>query len=622
VPAVLGAPGRDPWHRRAVGGVLATAALLAAAAGTSDGLGQRSLQQFLTAEATIRHRLAQTVRLPAIKRALDAELAARREASTLPLVRERAAGIALDFFGAEHGIIPLNGFRYQPRPMGGGPFNAYTPRLMAMNRDFLRDDTRAPAGYLVKLAALDGRLVAGDDALAFLELIHRYRPEAIDQGYILARRHPATAIVPELVRKQDVAFGERVAAPDPGPGRLLLVSFDFTPSLAGRVRAAAYKPSAVHLALEGPGVDGLVRRIIPRMAAVTTLLSPFVDDSADYLSLFGGAAARTVRAFSLQAARPQDFSRRIQVTFHSVPAPAPLEARQIAGLTAFLRFPLTNVPVDRLAPQRSLQRMVHGRLMQELSAPAEVAWNLAGTERVLAFDYGFAPEAYERGLTNGAIVLVELVRPDGFRQPVFRRNLFPRQIPADRGIHRAEVALPPMLGQGELVLRVDPGLDADTEWDWVGIARVQLQRGPFVAAQFPGFNRAPVSLDAPGSSLEDRDGPLRLVLPPPAKFTVELQGGESVAALGFGLLPGAYGDGGRSDGVGFTVERQRAGQPPVQIFHRVLEPFTREEDRGEQQAQIPLHAAQAGDRLVFAIDAGRHGNNSWDWPFISHLQIK
>ncbi len=38
---------------------------------------------------------------------------------------ERSARHSIDFFGMQHGIVPLNNLNYHPRPMGGGPFNAY-----------------------------------------------------------------------------------------------------------------------------------------------------------------------------------------------------------------------------------------------------------------------------------------------------------------------------------------------------------------------------------------------------------------------------------------------------------------------------------------------------------------
>src|SRR5262249_44708327 len=135
-----------------------------------------------------RERLVQAATLPARKSGLDAELAARREAYRLSLVRERVGRSRVDFFGIEHGIILLNQLKYSPRPVNGGSYNAYTPWLMERDQDFLRDATRAPGFYLIKPQTIDGRILAQDDALAFREIVQRYVPLLIEQGYILAER--------------------------------------------------------------------------------------------------------------------------------------------------------------------------------------------------------------------------------------------------------------------------------------------------------------------------------------------------------------------------------------------------------------------------------------------------
>ncbi|HET7536355.1 MAG TPA: hypothetical protein VFJ90_07870 [Candidatus Didemnitutus sp.] len=616
------APVAGEDSRPVVATLLALIAFAAGLYGASDGFGPRLRWNLALLPGMFRERFTGAFTLPVAKATLDADLAARRVAYLLPEVKQRVGRGSIDLFGVEHGIIPLNDLKYRPRPMSGGTFNVYTPWLMEQNQEFLRDPDRAPEYYLVKPSTIDGRILAQDDALALRELIQRYSPVLIDQGYLLLRRQGGTVTEPTLVSRRTFRLGEKIELPALPEGRLLFASFDLAPSWRGRLRAALYKPSEVHIELAGENGSAGTHRLIPGMAAVPFLLSPLIENTTDYLHLYDRDAEKRPRAFTVTADTPADYDAELGVTFYSQPAPAAPAGVDVAEMIQFTRFPLTNVPPESIAPPESRQMILNGLLVRILFPPAEIVWKLDGTERELLFDYGFDPECYQRGTTNGADYIVEIRPPHGAPQAIFRHALHPKNHPEDRGNHHIRVPLPLLKPGSKLALRIDPGQDGDSAWDWTYVTAVQLKRGAYSPAQFPGFNRAPIQGETEHSStVETREGRL-FILHAPGSMTFQLTAADTRLSFDYGFLPGAYTGEGHTDGAVYIVELVRADDSRVTVFRRHLQPLTQEDDRGRQHVDLVLPARRAGDRLVLTIDPGPSGDNSWDWTYVTNFEVK
>ena len=119
-------------------------------------------------------------------------------------------------------------------------------------------------------------------------------------------------------------------------------------------------------------------------------------------------------------------------------------------------------------------RMVDNHRVLMIHPPCRVEWTLPKTSRVVKLVYGFDPPAYERGKTNGAELILQLVDKSGTRE-IFHRLLRPIEVPSDRGAQHSEVALPAFLPGTRLVLQTTGGEYNDTAWDWVYLASLHFQ---------------------------------------------------------------------------------------------------------------------------------------------------
>jgi hypothetical protein len=256
--------------------------------------------------------------------------------------------------------------------------------------------------------------------------------------------------------------------------------------------------------------------------------------------------------------------------------------------------------------------------------PASLGWPLRGDERELSLEIGYDPTAYLEGKSNGTLFQIELTTPAGGTFPIYDRLLDPARNKGDRAVVRDHLALPPFPPGSRLTLRTTPGPYNDNAWDWAYLASAAVVRQPaYSLAQFPGFARAPEAVTNEVAYFSSVGGESVLALHAPAAMTFRLHGGERSVAFDFGFRPGAYRDGGNTDGAGFRVMLRRAGQPDLTVFARLLQPVGRPADQGKQHAAFPLpDKLAAGTELVFAIDPGPAGSAAWDWTYVANFQIK
>jgi hypothetical protein len=139
--------------------------------------------------------------------------------------------------------------------------------------------------------------------------------------------------------------------------------------------------------------------------------------------------------------------------------------------------------------------------------------------------------------------------------------------------------------------------------------------------RFHMFQAAPVSFQAATAPTEEAiDGRPVMVLHAPSEMAFDVPGGTHEIAGDFGYLPGAYSNGGNTDGAEFFVEAEVNGQRQI-LFDRLLDPVHSALDRGLQNFHAPL-PSPAPSRLYLRISPGPHNNNSWDWTAWTGIVIR
>jgi hypothetical protein len=153
--------------------------------------------------------------------------------------------------------------------------------LLQANAAFLRS-SQAPDYLLLASTTLDDRLPALDDALAWREILYRYRPVLIEKGYLLVKKvEPDIAVgqsssLHMVEVEKDAQMGEWISLPQTTDYQTL--SLDIRQTLWGRLRTFFFKPG--QLKIEVKLTDGRERtyRLIPGMISGGVIINPFMAD--------------------------------------------------------------------------------------------------------------------------------------------------------------------------------------------------------------------------------------------------------------------------------------------------------------------------------------------------------
>lgn len=559
---------------------------------------------------------------------LQAGLSVAESKFALPTLREKIGRHTVDFFGSDHGFIPLNQLNYHPRPVGGGSFNVYSEYLKKLNETFLLDPVRRPDFYLVKPQILDGRLLSGDDSRMYRPLLYNYEPVETERSVVLFQRREApTPPAPSPLSTQSFRWAETVVCPVPAADEIVLASFEIDLNWLGRLRAFFYKPPPVYLSLS-PSAAGIPIehresvRLIPALARSPVIFSPVIENIHDILGLYTTEAGKRLQDFRVHTSFPNFFqSNHLKVTFYRLPRPP--AAKQAEAVSARTRFPCSNLGAESATPP-AFPHYLDDRYVVGFHAPSRAVFPLTGAERALNLEFGMEPATYtNNGATNGVTFIVELKQPSLGEQTLYRRHLDPLKNPAERGPQRDRVVLPPAIQAGsKLTVRTDPGPYGDNAWDWSYFTRVDAEKGPYVADQFPGFASLPEKVDGDYASAMNTGERMVFMLNAPGRLTFPLHGTEARVTFGGGYMPGAYTGDGHTDGAEYIVELVTPAGTVKPVYRRTLNPRDVANDRGFQNFSIDLPPHADGSKLVVRTDPGTAGDGSWDWTYVSDVAIR
>jgi hypothetical protein len=280
-----------------------------------------------------------------------------------------------------------------------------------------------------------------------------------------------------------------------------------------------------------------------------------------------------------------------------------------------------NLPEESLALTQLPEKKIGDRPVRMMLPPAAAVWPLDGTEREFIFEFGYDPVAWQKGDGGkGTEYTVELEVPGQAPSRVFQRVLDPARVSADRGPQTARIVLPPLMPGTRLHVQTRAARFNDNSWAWAYITRIRFRHDPgYTHRQFPRFNRLPATAEAEHFFPLQKDGEPLALLHAPASLAFVLNGTERRLHFDYGFLPGAYSDGGQTDGAVFRVALHSPDQPDRIVFERFLQPCENSRDRGDQPADLLLPALRPGDRLCVTIGTGPNNNDAWDWTYITHF---
>lgn len=115
------------------------------------------------------------------------------------------------------------------------------------------------------------------------------------------------------------------------------------------------------------------------------------------------------------------------------------------------------------------------------------------------------------------------------------------------------------------------------------------------------------------------DGKTRLLVHAPGKLRFDVPRGARWLVGEYGLMRGAYENGGATDGVVFRALGDRGNGTMQPLWESWLRPVSTPTDRGIHRFRVEL--PEGVDGLMLQTDVGPNGNGNWDWSVWSDVNF-
>ena len=205
-----------------------------------------------------------------------------------------------DIYSYDQSQLIASGNRWAPRPILQS-YSAYTPAMLEQNRLHLVA-AGAPDHLFFKVQTIDGRFPSTEDGASWPELLARYRPTRFDRDVLILERVPDAS--PPLLEPVDRSItakrGTNVAVPD--SVEQVFATIRIRRSLLGSLYSLLYKPDALQMEVSYGDSTHKSFRIVSAMVASPFLVSPVIDDTKDFLLLYGDHGLldnKRIRSFSV-----------------------------------------------------------------------------------------------------------------------------------------------------------------------------------------------------------------------------------------------------------------------------------------------------------------------------------
>lgn len=199
---------------------------------------------------------------------------------------------AIGYWGMLPGLFAYQEFGYSSAPSNIS-FASWNEWIMNKNRDFYKDSNQAPKLLYVEFETIDNKLIAQDDSLAQLEILHQYVPYTTQARYVLMRRNKVTKEDWYLAKVNDVSgnINAWFSIPETLNNAPVWVQIKIEQSLLSRITAFFYKPPKYGITLEFDDGSSVHKKYIPKMGEVGFMIRPLISQNADVIDYFRKTSA-------------------------------------------------------------------------------------------------------------------------------------------------------------------------------------------------------------------------------------------------------------------------------------------------------------------------------------------
>ena len=222
----------------------------------------------------------------------------------LPLVQGTT-----DIYSSNLTYLIASGNTWSPRPVLQS-YSVFTSKLAEKNKQHLLGEN-SPDTIFFNLEPIDGRLPSLEDGASWPILMSHYQlSQTINHFLLLQKKSPEPngtsftekPIIP--ISSEHHSFGEVVLVPD--TSQPVFAEITIKPTLLGYLATLILAPSTLQVQVELKNGIWKKYRLITNMAQSGFLLSPLIESTDEFASLFDknkNLAAKKIKAFSINTSK-------------------------------------------------------------------------------------------------------------------------------------------------------------------------------------------------------------------------------------------------------------------------------------------------------------------------------
>ncbi len=391
----------------------------------------------------------------------------------LPKTQQQVGMASLDTLSLEQGVIFLNKFNWQPRPIFQS-YAAYSPELLAQNAHFYVE--RPPEFVLYKPHPIDRHFPLHEDSEVIKILLRDYQPLFVEKTYLLLKRAAqgqGTVTPGKILLTQTLQLNELIdltAFRD----RPWLLSLDIKKNRLGHLSNFLYRLPALFMEIITVEGEKFSYRIIPSIANSAFIVNPLILNQNDLLNWYLQAPLSKVAnlRFTLQPeplleyllGNSQVFKPTFTLTLHEnslTPQPLPQTHREELLALSYplfqtIPYRLSN-PHEVRAEQKTPVLMVHapGKMQFQLT-PGN--YELTGLFGILEGAYT-PPNPYPTDGVHFSITLDD-------HSILFTQLLDPFSNKQHQGLQTLPTILIQITKSSTVTLSTTPGKANNSQSDW------------------------------------------------------------------------------------------------------------------------------------------------------------
>lgn len=263
----------------------------------------------------------------------DAAINSLREQATFPVLQGPT-----DIYSYNQSYLIASGNSWSPRPILQS-YSAYTPALAEINRQHLLG-SQALDNIIFKVEPIDERIPSIEDGASWPVLMANYQPTGMENDFLFLRKKDSFREIEEPMKltSEKHSFGESVYLPQ--SSQPIFAKIEIEPTILGRIASILFKPSLLQITLELNNGIKKQYRIIAGMAKSGFLISPLIEDTANFGMLYGKNSYLAEKLVKSIAIAPRDgkskfWNDEYTVTFSQIRTAPPIDLSKIYKFDEF-----------------------------------------------------------------------------------------------------------------------------------------------------------------------------------------------------------------------------------------------------------------------------------------------